>query len=126
MQPRCGRRLDVAREGKARGRARIKARSGHGWSPWRCEVRGGKCVVEAYAGVTELWHPIAKFTATDSAYKDAGRLVELVNGRQEDAALLGKAVEVLEMLEAEGLTFSSEMELDRIIERFERQAVKAV
>jgi hypothetical protein len=57
---------------------------------------------------------------TSGANQDIAHLVKLVNGKKDDEAVLKRAFEVLKAIEAEGLTYSTEQDLDEAIERIEQ------
>jgi hypothetical protein len=105
---------------------KIKSSSADGWSLWRCQVDGNECVVVAYVEGTELWQPIAQFAVSKGLLRDVERLVKLMNERQEDAALMRTAVDVLEAIEEEGFTFATEMELSDVIERLESRGANPI
>ncbi len=97
-----------------------------GGCPWRCELRDGQCVVSGYVKTTGLWQTIAVISGTPGAISDVARLVELVNGRQDDAAAMRSASEALKTVEEEGFTFATEMELEDVIQRLENAGPMAL
>jgi hypothetical protein len=92
---------------------------------WRCEQREDECVVSGFVEATELWQPIVTLSGSPSLLADVARLVELVNGRQDDAELLRSAFEALKAIEEEGYTCATEWELDDAIARLEEQQPKS-
>jgi hypothetical protein len=114
--------VDMIKEREKPGsRRKIKPSSSYGWDQWRCEQRDGKCVVSGYVEVTELWQPIAVISGSANTFAEIARLVELRNGEQTDADLLRLAFDVLKSIEDEGFTFATELDLDDVIERLEKQ-----
>ncbi len=97
----------------------MKPGSPDGRCPLRCEQRDGQCVVSGYVEATSLWQTIAVISGTPGAISDVARLVELVNGRQDDAAAMRSAFDALKTVEEEGFTFATEMELEDVIQRLE-------
>jgi hypothetical protein len=115
----------MAKEVKTGARRKIKPSSYYGWCRWRCERRDGECVVSGYVEATELWQTIAVISGSASTFDEIVRLVELVNGRQDDADLLRLAFESLKAIEEEGYTYATEMELENVIERLEKRVSKS-
>ncbi len=115
----------MAKEPKPVGRQKIKPSSYYGWCLWRCEQRDGQCVVSGYVEETGLWQTIAAISGTPSTFAEIARLVELVNGKQDDASLLRSAFETLKAVEQEGLTYATEMELEHVIERLEKRGPRS-
>ncbi len=116
----------MAKENQSSGRGKVKVGASDGWCPWRCELRDGQCVVSGYVKATALWQTIAVISGTPGAISDVARLVELVNGRQDDAAAMRSAFVALKTVEEEGFTFATEMELEDVIQRLENAGPMAL
>ncbi len=114
----------MAKEPKPGGRRKIKPSSYYGWRRWRCEQREGQCVVSGYVEGTGLWQTVAVIAGTAETFTEIVRLVELVNGEQDDKGLLRAAFEALKEVEQEGLTYATEMELEHVIGQLEKRGSK--
>ncbi len=110
----------MARTPKVGGERKFKPSSYHGWHPWRVERRDNSCTIAAYVKATELWQTIAVINGTSGANKDITRLVKLVNDRKDDVDGLRSAFEAVKAIETEGLTFTTEQELEHVIRRLEQ------
>jgi hypothetical protein len=105
-----------ARKSRAGG---AKPRSLYALHPWRCEPRGDDCDIMAYVEASGRWEAVATIPATPGARADelGGFIVRLVNDSQEQGDVIHAALTALEAILEEGLTFTTEQEAERAIER---------
>lgn len=114
----------MAKKSNPPGEKKSKPRLYHRLHPWRCEQRGGQCVVSGCVEATGVWQTVAVISGTADTFSGIVQLVELVNGRRDNAGLQRLAFEALKAVEQEGLTYATEMELEHAIERLEKRGPK--
>lgn len=74
---------------------------------------------------TGLWQQIAQINKiTEGVIKEIGYLVRLVNEKQAVEDELRATIQILRDIEETGFTFSTEMDLEHVIERLERRTAK--
>lgn len=93
---------------------------------WKLSQSKGRCVVSGYVETTGLWQTLAKISGETITLEEIARLVELVNSRQGNADLLRSAFRALKEIEEDGYTYSTEGELEDVIERLEKQKLRSV
>ena len=96
-----------------------KPRSYYAAHPWECHHSKDNSVIVAYVEASGNWENIATIHPTPghSAETIATFICGLVNEHQKNRNLLHDAMEALEMVISDGLTFSSEQVADRVVTR---------
>jgi hypothetical protein len=84
---------------------------------WQCRHRADCSEIVTRAGSSDTWETIATIhPATGASAKDLATLiVTVVNQHRQSRDLLRDATETLEIVMKEGLTYSTEQEIERLI-----------
>ena len=98
-------------------------RTFYGLQPWRYVHHADRSEIRAYAEVGGAWETVATVhpTAGASAEFLAVFVVDCVNDHQHQQHLLHAALAALEAVTKEGLTYSTEQEIDAVLARMKRQ-----
>lgn len=91
---------------------------------WQCEPCPAGLVVKAFADGTKTGKVAAVIAGPKDVLADVSRLVELLSGKPHDEDTVRAAFKVLKVIEKEGFTFATEMELDHMITHLERCGVQ--
>ena len=96
---------------------KISLRAYQGAPRWRFDRRGEKLEIDVFAEEGREWLPVA--TVRGGIGMEAGALAEYVvsvlNQKQREAVILSTALHALKSVLEEGLTFSTEQEIDHAI-----------
>jgi hypothetical protein len=94
-------------------------------SPWQCEPCTGGYEISAFVEASGKWEAVAtvKKTSKVSAAMLARHIVDKVNAGQTGDDLLTGALAALEAVSSEGLTFSTEHDVDIMIRRIKQHSV---
>jgi hypothetical protein len=90
--------------------------------PWKCSLGDGRVEIKAYVEKSAKWETILEVHSSSDATADAlsGYISEIINESQARQELLEEAKAALELIEAEGITFSSEHAADRALSRIKK------
>jgi hypothetical protein len=90
--------------------------------PWRCAQSGDKCTLEAFVETSGQWEAVAIVQPTSGAKSTslASFILGLVNEWNEHDDLIQAAADTLEAVLQEGLTYSTEQEVEFMVERLQR------
>lgn len=93
--------------------------------PWQCEPCSGGYEISAFVEASGKWEAVAtvKKTSRVSAAVLARHIVDRVNAGQNGDDLLEGALAALEAVGSEGLTFSTEHDVDVMIRRIKQHGV---
>lgn len=96
-----------------------------GSRPWQCEPCTGGYEISAFAEASGKWETVAvvKKTSKASAAALARHIVDRVNAGQNGGDMLAGALAALEAVGSEGLTFSTEHDVDIMIRRIKQHGV---
>lgn len=91
--------------------------------PWKVEVEPKGAVIEAYVEASSKWESVAIVLPTSgaSAEKMARFIVGAVNDNQKSERLFQEALDALEAVIQEGLTYSTEQEIELVIAELRRR-----
>jgi ribosomal protein L22 len=108
-----------------KSKAKTAARPFFTSHPWQYEARGSECALLAFVEKSSKWETVALVQKTPgaSAKTVANYIAELVNDAHENGDMLQGALEVLEAVINEGLTFSTEHDVDIMIRRIKQHSV---
>ena len=102
---------------------KISLRAYQGTPRWRFDKRGEKLEIDVFAEERREWLPVA--TVRGGVGIEAGALAEYVvsvlNEKQREAVILSTALHALKSVLEEGLTFSTEQEIDHAISEVKTQ-----
>lgn len=103
---------------KASGERKVKLRAYYGSRPWRCEPLKGACKIVAYVDASARWETVAVVQRTSQVRAKAlgDFLVGLVNERHQDGDVLRTAFAALDGVLREGLNFSTEQEVESVVD----------
>jgi hypothetical protein len=90
--------------------------------PWRCIQSGDECALSAFVEASGEWETVAIVQPTSGADAKslANFILRVVNDWNEHDDLFQAASEALEAVLQEGLTFSTEQEVESMVERLKR------
>jgi predicted transcriptional regulator len=100
----------------------IKVRCFYSLHPWRCQHHGERSEIAAYVEASGTWETVAIIPQTSGATSEALAefIARAVNQSQQCENLHQAAIRALESVIEEGLTFTSEQEAERVIERLRK------
>jgi hypothetical protein len=90
--------------------------------PWRCSSSGNKVLVQAFVEASSHWEAIIEVrSSSDASAKDlSGYIARVINEHSMRQAVLNEVKTALELIEEEGMTYSSELAADHALRRLKQ------
>ena len=103
-------------------KTKAKTRTYYALHPWQVKQESDQAEVHAYVEASGAWEKIATIHPTPGASADtlAAYIIGIVNAHHQSHDLLNAALNALEAIVDEGLTYSTEQDADTVIERIKK------
>jgi len=95
----------------------------YGSHPWRREEVEGRCELVAFVDASQSWERVAIIQPTSAVKAEAMAdfILRLVNERHAEGDVLQAAFDALDGVLQEGLNFTTEQDVERVMVRLKRR-----